>query len=362
MKKRKILAALGLAMTLVLSGCNSDSQDQGDSKETVISVNDTDITRDTLMFHIMQQEAEYSEYDTYYTASTGASYWDSAIDESGTTVRSQVQDYILEVAQMYEIFAQEAEKAGYEMTDEMKTEAAQNAAAVWDSMSDHQKEVTGLTKETLTKIYERISLGTKKFDEVEAGIQIDQDAVTATVNQDDYKEYSIQMMCLDKMEEVDEDGTMENVPEAKLKKALKRLKSYAKKVTKKKTLKKALPDNEKRIYVNEIKFIEGDSTLMDILEQPATKLKNGETTGVIDTENGYVVIQMIDNQCTDSYDEAVAAALEQAETDAFEAEFQKLKEQYKIEIKEDIWKDLTIGHLTIDDEEPESVNVTEAIE
>ncbi len=327
-----------------------------------MTVNDENITMDTMMYYIMQQEAEYSYNDLYYTATYGTSYWDLEMEDTDppTTVRQEVQNYIMEIAQMYEVFYQEAKKKGYELTEEDIDEAEVNAYTIWQSMSDHQKGVTNLTEESLIEIFKKISLATKYYDEIDAGIEIDEDAVTKDIHPEDYKEYAIEMMCLDKMEE-DDEGYLVDVPKKKLEKSLKQMKSYEKKLKKGTSLQEVLSKKEKRIYVQEQNFIEGDKRLSSLLEAEAIKLKNNQHSEIIETEDGYVIIRMVDNAATESYDEAVAKAIETAESDAFEQAYVKVKESYQVDTKVDIWDQIEIGNLTIDKEEEESVEVPEDV-
>lgn len=374
MRKGKIRTFVLLTMLIVcitecFTGCSSKKEDssgpllEGDlTKKIVMTVNDENITMDTMMYYIMQQEAEYSYNDLYYTATYGTSYWDLEMEDTDppTTVRQEVQNYIMEIAQMYEVFYQEAKKKGYELTEEDIDEAEVNAYTIWQSMSDHQKGVTNLTEESLIEIFKKISLATKYYDEIDAGIEIDEDAVTKDIHPEDYKEYAIEMMCLDKMEE-DDEGYLVDVPKKKLEKSLKQMKSYEKKLKKGTSLQEVLSKKEKRIYVQEQNFIEGDKRLSSLLEAEAIKLKNNQHSEIIETEDGYVIIRMVDNAATESYDEAVAKAIETAESDAFEQAYVKVKESYQVDTKVDIWDQIEIGNLTIDKEEEESVEVPEDV-
>lgn len=371
LKKLTVFALSAIFCILGVTGCSSnDSKDssatvssgkllEGDlTKKTVMTVNDAEITMDTMMYYIMQQEAEYSYDDTYYTAAYGTSYWDMELDDEKTTVRQKVEEYILEVAQLYEIFYQEAKNRGYELDEANIEEAKMNAESIWGSMSDKQKEVTDLTEESLIEIFKKISLATKYYDEVDAGLVIDEEGAAASVKKEDYKEYQIEMMCLDRSEE-DEEGYLADVPEKKMKAALHRMEKYKKKLKKGTSLRDVLPGKETRIYVQDMTFSEGDKQLNTELETAALKLKNDGWTDIIDTEDGYVLIRMVNKDATESYDEAVAAAIEEAQTDAFDQAYEKIKENYQIELKTDIWDQIEIGNLTIDDEDEASVEVTD---
>lgn len=366
LKKITKLAALILMVTLIVtmitgcSGKNSSNAVGGDlAKKVVLTIDDTEVTMDTMMYYIMQQEAEYSYDDVYSMATYGTSYWDLELDDDGTTVREEVKKYVLEMAQLYEVFYLEAGKTGYELTEENIEEAKANASSIWLSMSDNQKKVTGLTEETLIEIFKRISLATKYYDDIESELAVDEEEITAGVKKEDYKEYIIEMMCLDKMEEINDEGTMDYVPEKKLKAAKKRMEKYRKKIKKETSLRDVLSKKEKRIYVQDMTFIEGDKRLNSTLEEAAKKLDNDGHTEIIDTTDGYVIIRMVDNASTESYDRAVQTAIENAKEEALEQKYQDVKKSYKIEIKEDIWEPIEIGNLTID-EEAESENTIDS--
>lgn len=371
MKTLKKLTAFVLSAVLCIfgmTGCSGDDSDtpvlsgkllDGDlTKKTVMVVNDAEITMDTMMYYIMQQEAEYSYDDTYYTATYGISYWDMELDDEKTTVRQKVEEYIIEIAQLYEIFYQEAEKQGYELNEADIEEAKVNADSIWESMSDSQKEITDLTEESLEEIFKKISLATKYYDEVDAGLVVDEEKAAASVKKEDYKEYQIEMMCLDRLEE-DEEGYLVDVPEKKMKAALSHMEKCRKKLKKGTSLQDVLPEKETRIYVQDKTFCEGDKQLSTELEAAALKLKNDGWTDIIDTEDGYVLIRMVNNDSTESYDQAVTEAVEEAQTDAFEQAYAKIKEDYQVELKTDIWDQIEIGNLTIDDEDEMSVEATD---
>ena len=355
--KKIMMAMFFLLLLPVMAGC-SDSASGGDLKsQTVITVNDEKIAMDTMMYYIMEQESEYSYDDVYYKATYGTSYWDMEVEEEdGRIVRDEIKDYILEIAQLYEVFNQEAQKRGYKLTDEDIEEAKSNASSIWENMSEHQKEVTELTEDLLVEIFKKISLATKLYDDVDAGLTVDEEAAKNSVNPEDYKEYSIEIMSLDNIEE-DEEGYWVDVPKKKLKKAVKRMEQYRKKLKNGKTMEEVVPEDEKKITVESLSFIKGDKQLGEELEEAAVLLENDEHTDIIETDAGYFVIRMADNESTESYDAAVQTAIEDAQTAAFEAAYNEIKKAYKVEINHDVWDQVVIGNLTIDPEDEESVEV-----
>lgn len=362
-KKLTALILMAVLTVTMITGCSEKNKTMGGdlTKKVVLTIDKKEVTMDTMMYYIMQQEAEYSYDDVYSMATYGTSYWDLELDEDGTTVREEIKKYVLEMAQLYEVFYLEAEKNGYKLTEENIEEAQANAFSIWSSMSDNQKKVTGLTEEALIEIFKKISLATMYYDDMESELKVDEEEIAASVKKEDYKEYSIEMMCLDKMEEINEEGSMDYVPEKELNAAYKRMEKYEKKIKKGTSLQDILPKKEKRIYVQNLTFIEGDQYLNSTLEAAAIKLNNDEHTEIIDTSDGYVIIRMVDNTSMESYDRAVQTAIENAKEEALEQQYQDVKKLYKIEIKEDIWDPIEIGDLTID-EEAKNEEITDNLE
>ena len=81
--------------------------------------------------------------------------------------------------------------------------------------------------------------------------------------------------------------------------------------------------------------------------EEAMKLANGEISGIVETEEGYYIIKMVDDSATTSYDEAVTAAIDEAEAARFDEEFEKIKEGYDVKINEEVWDKVVLGNNTI---------------
>ena len=67
----------------------------------------------------------------------------------------------------------------------------------------------------------------------------------------------------------------------------------------------------------------------------------------IETDTGFYIIKMVDNNASDAYDTAVTEAISQAEQDAFDAEYENIKKEYTIVVNNKIWDPIVIGKTTI---------------
>ena len=61
------------------------------------------------------------------------------------------------------------------------------------------------------------------------------------------------------------------------------------------------------------------------------------------TEYGIYIIRMVDRDCQVSYEEAVDAAFEVKKSEAMEAAYRVLSEQYPTELNEEAWSEIVIG-------------------
>ena len=113
-----------------------------------ITVHDSKIHMDELMYYIYQTEMDGNANEETYQAFFGESYWETK-DETGTTNRELAKTDVMELAIRNDIFYQRAAKAGYELSDDETKEISKNVETMMTSLTDKQKLAMGITKERL---------------------------------------------------------------------------------------------------------------------------------------------------------------------------------------------------------------------
>ncbi len=344
MKRKKRFAIVGLAgvimgTVMLMTGCGSSSMG-----ETVAKVDNMKIGMNEMMYYIYQTEQEGNSYEEFYQSYFGSSYWDMAYDEE-RTFRDAAKEDTLNAAVMYTIFEEKAEEAGYSLDEEEKAEIAKEAQTFYDSLSENQKETMGLTLEQITAIQEKIVLSNKYYEEVMAGVSVDEDVAASRVDLDEYRQYDVSYIYSPTIG-YDENSNIIEYDEEEKKEAYEMLSSLLPKAKETEDFNELISEEETILEVGEIGFLKGDELFGAVFEKEALKLENGQTADkIIEEEDGYYIIRMDNNNSTESYDEAVAEAIENARYEAFQEVYNQMKEDYTIEINDSVWDDMVIGTI-----------------
>ena len=310
----------------------------------VITVNDATINLDELMYYIYSIEQEGNYYDQMYQSTYGTSYWDSEAEE-GVTMREMAKNYVSDTAVMYEILYDKAVAAKYTLTDEEKASCVSYADQIYEALTVEQLKVTGLMKDVVVKVYEKMTLAEKYYTFITDGLNIDKKAITAGVKAEDYKQYDTKCLYVatSKYDEANKavEMTAEELKTAEksIDKALKSVKAGDDFAT--------IVAADKTVLTNDITFVSGDQTVAAEYEKAAIALKANKFSDVVKTAEGYYIIQLVDNTSTASYDTAVADAIAVVQSEGFNKEYEKLKKEYNIKIDEKVWDAIIMGETTI---------------
>ncbi len=347
MKKTKrivsllLISLLAVGMTF-MAGCSKKTEP---AKSIAVTINDTDIYLNELMYYIMAVESNGAQYDAYYQQFTGTSYWDTEYSE-GVTMREQAKEYVMDTAQMYEILYDKAVKAGYTLTDDEKTQAESNADQILSSISEEQLKITGFTKEVLAKVQEKLSVGGKYYQDLIDGFDIDEEEIKASINRDEYRQYNTEYLFIPTTE-LDENYEYIDLSEEE-KAAAKTSITAALDKAKAGEEFSVITEEDDTITTSTLNFAIDDGTAEEAYQEAAVKLENDACTpDIVETETGYYIIKMVDNDSSEAYDQAVEEAISQAQEEAFDAEYQKMKEEYTVTINSDVWDPIVMGETTI---------------
>jgi foldase protein PrsA len=325
-KKLLSLIKISLVLTLVVvmaAGCSTKDKPYADT--LVLKVDDSKVYLDEMMYHVMLAEMQGQLYASF--TGDGKDYWNIKT-EDGTTMAEAMKDMAMQNAIRYELFYNMAIDNGYALTDEEKEISKDKVENIKNNIQPEQLQLTELSDEQFVKIQDKIALATKYYDEYVKTLNVDEEAIKATFNPNDYKQYDIQYIFAKKDEY----------------EALTSLLDTAK-VTEDLT---TLTDDSK-VSSGKLSFIEGSNTFGEekLLEETIKTMSNGEVSNIIETNKGYYIIKLIDNTSTEKYDSAVKEAVDSAITDAFDKEFTELKKKHNIEIKEKVWKKIKMGSTII---------------
>mgnify|MGYP001268906784 CR=1 FL=1 len=360
-KVKKILSSL-LIGTLILSmalvtGC-SKKGGSANSKKLAVTVGDSKIYLDEMMYYIFMNEYQLDQYDQMYLAYMGTSYWDMEYSE-GVTMREFAKTSTMDMAVQYEILYNEAKKAGFELTKEEKDSIPTNADQFMETITEEQLKKTGLSKDTVEDILEKLMVTSKYIQDTIDKFDIDDEGIKATVNKDELRQYNTEALFV-ATSTMDEQGKTKEFTKKEKAEAKKKLESVLKKAKAGDDFEKIVEKKEE-IQNQENNFVVGQGAVSEEYEKLAKGLKNDEITDIVETADGYYIIKMIDNNSDEAYEAQVAQMIDEEEQKQFEAEYEKIKKDYKVTINDEVWDEIVMGETTIikSDDNKETTGETE---
>lgn len=349
-----ILTVLCVVVVLVL--CIGVGLQQLKPK-VVVTVGDTKLTMNDMMYPIYEVESKYLPYNEMYEAYTGGSIWEA--DYQGTSGTSSgisnsigFKQEILNGEVQYEILYQKAVEGKYTLTDDEKKEAQKKADEALKGLSWLQKLQLNISKSKLTDRFEKRALADKfkKDQQEELNKDVDETSAIADIKKADYRQYDIQFYYA-ALTKTNDDGESTALTDAEKQELAGKMKSIASQAKGAGDFTKLISDDESDITFEEDgSFTEKDgwSYVSEDNLKKIKKMKNGEVSEAILDENYYVVVKMVDNNSDEAYQSACDNAIKAAQDSAYQTWYDKVEQDYKVNVNTDVWTDVTIGTVTTD--------------
>lgn len=325
MRRKHTVLRLGLALGLMLTmlgmnGCNR-SEAKTKSETLVLTVDDSKVYLDEMMYHVMLAEMQGQLYASM--VENGQKYWE-IVNEDGKTMAEVTLDQAMENAIRYELFYQLALQEGYELTQEAKLECEVRANNLVKNVPATMLEEYELTKEEVVAIQEKIALSTQYYNNMLKDLGIEEDKIRQRIDPMKYQQFSIQFLYATKSDY----KLLEDIHDAA---------KSAQDIT---TLAK-----DPKLNAGYATFLKGENHFgAEVeLEEAVLKMEKGEVSDIIETSEGYYIVKLTNNTSTSSLDSAVKEELEKEIAGVFPAEYTELKSKHKIKIQEKIWNKVEVG-------------------
>ncbi len=360
--RNKVLLGIGICLVLVLclgvayiqlrprpilkvTGTDADGK----------SVTDTLYYKDAL-YDICNTEAQYNGMQSLYQQFYGSSFWEAEnMDSKGRTGAQVAKKAVMDGLKQREILCMEAEKNGVSLSDEEKSKADEDLKTFMDGLTDDQKKIRGLDEDTVRGEIERQALADKYKNQVIESLGIDEEALKAGVSKEKYRQYDLQYYMISK-KSTDDDGNEKELDAATLKKNKKAIEDVRKKAVKAKDFTKDIiadsdednTDDDTGVQYLTENLLETDTDFLDEKAlKKVKKMKNDEISDVIETDDGYYVIKMVDNNDSSAYDQQCEQVVEDEKEKQFEAKYKSdIKPNYTTEVQS-YWKGrVKLGGIT----------------
>ncbi len=327
-------------VVLVVTGTNasgSEVKNKVNMKETV--------------YDIYQTEMQYNMYSSFYQQMYGKSYWEMEdVDDAGRDGAAAAKKQVMDAVKQREILCMEAEKLGYSLTDQEKNTVAENVKSAREGLSDTQKKLDGLDEKSLTTAFEKNALAQKYRQVIISESGIDREALKASVNRDEYRQYTMQYYKVSNKEGTGDDE--KDVSEEQKQKNLENMQALKEKSGTAEDITKLIEEGDTTgisTYQQEellAKDMESSTFLTKEQREKLIKMENNEISDVIEGEDGYYLIKMVNNNDSAAYDKQCETVVSDEETKQFDARYDQLKAGYTTEIQS-YWKSrVKLGSFT----------------
>lgn len=322
-----------LGIPIFLSACSKS--------RTIVRINSTRLTLDDFLYDIYLIEQEREVWNNTYKESLGVDYWDYEYEEK--SMKQLAKDTIMTRVVLYDVLSKQAEKEGYTLSKDEFKRAEENADRLIASMPKEDLKKTGMSRDILIKVYNKLALGDKYYLAVTDYYFIDEEAVKNSIDPDEYREYKTE--CLYVPTAMVSNQKITTYDDNKLNEAYGRIQA----------IKELIADGADFDVVSEqVKgatrynrnFILSDNTAEAEYKAAARELDNGEYSDIITTKFGHYIIHMLDNNSTDRYDEAVKDAIQNEKMAQFKTHYDELLQDYDITINYEYWDSLDLGSIT----------------
>jgi len=316
-------------------------------KPTLMTIDGKSYNISDLAYYFYTVESRYGSYSSIFGDN---SYWDLTIDEeSGQTVRDSVRDEAVQLSLQYEILYNEAVSAGYTLTDEEKKTIDENAARLLSNgLAPAVIRKNNFTKKYLTDILGRITLAERFREDKIDELAIDVEEIKKGIDYEEYRQYDIEYFSIS-TKKYDDDGNYVDLSDEEKKAAYDKIAEVYEKAKTTDDWSTLLSDDETELsYIDDDNFTKNDTRYSDDMKAKLMAMENGEISEIIEEEDAYYFVRMINNNSSERYDSAVDLAVTNAENEAFTEYYNnEILPKHNYTIIDKALKKYKMGNVTI---------------
>lgn len=333
MKAKKVTAlALAAVMgTAVLTGCGSKSVD---ADAIVARMDDDQVVR----LGVANFMARYtqSSYDSIYVSYFGEDYWSQDMSGEGKTMETDVKEQILDTLKTYYALEAHMEDYGVEITKE-DTKAIEKAAKQF--VKDNDKETVDAMSATERDVAEYLRLITIQ-QRMEEKIEAD---VDTKVSDEEAAQRTFSYVEISTAGTMDENGNTQVYSEEEIAK----LKKQAQDLAKGGAEAFETSAEAEELSVETFSYTAGaeDEEMDQAVLTEADKLKEGEMSGVIETEDAYYVIRLDSEFDQKATDEKKDEIIGERQEELYQKVCDEYTKDFKFKVDKDVWKTVSFEEL-----------------
>lgn len=319
-------------------------------KRPIVTIDGDKYYLDDLTYYFYTTESAYNYMNQLY----GGSYWDMTYDYStGMTVRDYAKLEAVNNIVYNEILYREATANGYTLTEEEEHAINEDIEKVLgeDGLPEKLIKKNGFTSEYLKEVMSKLKIASRYKEDVIDTLDIDDEAIKAGIKYDDYRQYDFEYLYISTEKYNDEDSKSESMNDEEKKAAYQKIADMREKALTTEDWSTLIPEDEKELTYRKTNFTASDETSYpDDFKETVMAMENGAISDILETDYGYYVVRMINNNSSESYDQAVEDAIKKAEEEAFSEEYNNnILSKYNYKLNSRAIQNLRMGRITLVD-------------
>ena len=298
------------------------------SKQTAITIGKTKIPITELNYYITDEMSVFAGLEPSYQQN-GYNLWKSNYDDH-RTIAEYILETSIEKAIQNNILYLEAKKANITLTDDEISAYKNEAAQVYQNLTQNQIENYFLTTSNLQDTLAKKALADKYHDQIIKDANIDEAAIKATVSLSDIHQYKYDYLLYPFGSPDNSGPDVKNfISDSQKADALKLMNEIRDSLPKIQDM-KAIAIQKQVIIYKDSTVLVGDGSVDKKIEDQLMNLSTNDFSDVFETEAGYYIVRKLGDTSKMAYVDAVNKAIDDAKEEAFQNVYQPISESYKV--------------------------------
>ena len=350
MKAKKVTALVlaGVLGAATLTGCGNKTVD---ADAIVAKMDDGNVRLGVANFMARYTQ---SAYDSIYVTYFGEDYWSQDMSGEGKTMEEDIKDDIMDQLKTYYALAAHMDEYDVKITKSDQKKIDKAAKEFIKANDKETVEAMSATEQDVAEYLRLVTIQQRMQEKIEADVDTnisDEEAAQRTFS---YVEISTEGT-------TDEDGNTVEYSEEELTELKNKAEALAGSGAEgfETTAEVQQLDVETFSY----KAGEEDEEMDQAVLTEADKLKEGEMSGVIETDTAYYVVRLDSEFDQEATDERKDEIVEERKAELYEKVCDEFTEDFKFKIDKDVWKSVSFEELfTMKEVESEDSEETEETE
>lgn len=314
----------------IFAGCGEDGGGTkvvlttGFEKDEIFRIENISCRLPEIMVYLTNSQ---NQYESVF----GTEIWEAKVE--GVTLEQNVKDTVLARIAQIKTMNLLAKQHKVELSDQEKKLANQAANVYFSSLNDTEKQMMGVTEETIAGLYSEYALANKIYKDIIKDINpeiSDDEARTITVQHVLIKTYALDGTGA----KISYSGSAKNDAYMRAQEVLKLVNEGAEF----EELIEKYSEDSKGTY----SFGKGD--MEKVFEDTAFNLETGEISGVVETEFGYHIIKCISTFNREETDANKVKIVDQRKKEVFGQEYDSFVNSLTRNLNESLWNTVSFIH------------------